>query len=595
MATCLPTVTYTGQVPVAGGDRAVCPWGIYTLQDGTVLVQCTEDGQWQALVAMLGDPDWGTSRCSTPRRGVRAGRRGRGARRRGRGRVHGRGVPDPPTPPACRRGGSTRPRRCWPGSSCARGVRSASLDSRRASPPRRRRRRCASAAWRRRAAASPSRAAPSTTVASTGRRAPPMPGRSPATAPLAGLRVIDMTWVWAGPFSAMQLAQLGAEVIKIESRSRIDVTRRLGPFVDEAAGHRPIRLLQPVQPGQAEHLPRPDHHRGRAVLGRLLAQADVVVDNMRAGALGRMGFDDARLRQLNPAIVGDVDDRVRRVRPRARPAGLRLADRRAGRRHRGDRPVGGGPTEVPMSLPDPCAGLHAAIGTLGALYRRAPPASAATWSARCSRRGSPPCRGACWRQRRGPTARRPGPATTSCPHGAFPCAGEYAWVAIAVDGDDEFAALARASVVRSSPPTSGSPRWPSAGHEAELEEIVPAGRRPGPRRRLAALGRPASRRRRCGRWTRSWRASTCRARLLHHARAPGGRRPAARRSAMAAVALADAGRRARRRCLGQHTAQVMRDVLGLTTTRSPTSPPAASSPDGRRRNGASSRRDGRAT
>ena len=59
MATCLPTVTYAGQVPVAGGNRAVCPWGIYTLQDGTVLVQCTEDGQWQALVSMLGDPDWG--------------------------------------------------------------------------------------------------------------------------------------------------------------------------------------------------------------------------------------------------------------------------------------------------------------------------------------------------------------------------------------------------------------------------------------------------------------------------------------------------------------------------------------------------------
>ena len=59
MATCLPTVTYAGQVPVAGGNRAVCPWGIYTLQDGTVLVQCTEDGQWRALVSMLGDPDWG--------------------------------------------------------------------------------------------------------------------------------------------------------------------------------------------------------------------------------------------------------------------------------------------------------------------------------------------------------------------------------------------------------------------------------------------------------------------------------------------------------------------------------------------------------
>ena len=55
----LPTVTYAGLVPVAGGARGVCPWGIYECRDGAFLVQCTEDGQWRALVKMLGDPDWG--------------------------------------------------------------------------------------------------------------------------------------------------------------------------------------------------------------------------------------------------------------------------------------------------------------------------------------------------------------------------------------------------------------------------------------------------------------------------------------------------------------------------------------------------------
>ena len=67
MATALPTVTYAGLVPVAGGARGVCPWGIYECRDGAFLVQCTEDGQWRALVKMLGDPSGATSRCSRPR------------------------------------------------------------------------------------------------------------------------------------------------------------------------------------------------------------------------------------------------------------------------------------------------------------------------------------------------------------------------------------------------------------------------------------------------------------------------------------------------------------------------------------------------
>ena len=59
MATAVPIVTYSGLVPVAGGTRGVCPWAIYECRDGSFLVQCTEDGQWKALVGMVGDPEWG--------------------------------------------------------------------------------------------------------------------------------------------------------------------------------------------------------------------------------------------------------------------------------------------------------------------------------------------------------------------------------------------------------------------------------------------------------------------------------------------------------------------------------------------------------
>ena len=196
-----------------------------------------------------------------------------------------------------------------------------------------------------------------------------------------------MTWVWAGPFAAMQLAHLGADVIKIESRSRVDVTRRLGPFVDEVPGVDRSGYFNQFNQGKRSVCLDPTTAEGKAVLARLLAGADVVIDNMRAGALARMGFDDARLRQLNPDIVAVAMTGYGETGPeRDKLAYGSLIDALAGVTA-ATGPVGGRPTEIPMSLPDPSAGLHAAIGTIAALYRLRTAASAPTWSARWSRRG----------------------------------------------------------------------------------------------------------------------------------------------------------------------------------------------------------------
>ncbi len=76
------------------------------------------------------------------------------------------------------------------------------------------------------------------------------------------------------------------------------MTRRLGPFVDEVPGVDRSGYFNQFNQGKRSVCLDPTTTDGKAVLARLLANADVVIDNMRAGALARMGFDDARLRQL---------------------------------------------------------------------------------------------------------------------------------------------------------------------------------------------------------------------------------------------------------------------------------------------------------
>src|SRR5579883_2538508 len=115
---------------------------------------------------------------------------------------------------------------------------------------------------------------------------------------LTGVRVVDLTRILAGPFCTMLLADMGAEVVKIETPRSGDPVRRQGAIRDGlswyfAAFNRNKRSL-------TLNL---RHEEGRRVLARLIAQSDVLVENFRPGVLARMGFDEARLAALNPALV----------------------------------------------------------------------------------------------------------------------------------------------------------------------------------------------------------------------------------------------------------------------------------------------------
>jgi crotonobetainyl-CoA:carnitine CoA-transferase CaiB-like acyl-CoA transferase len=123
---------------------------------------------------------------------------------------------------------------------------------------------------------------------------PPRPTRPPAL-PLAGLRVVEFTHMVMGPTCGMVLADLGAEVIKVEPIEGDSTRHLLG---------RGRRLLPDVQPQQEEHRDRPAQSpKGRRGLRKLAASADVVSENFKPGTMGKYGLDYAALSRLNPRLI----------------------------------------------------------------------------------------------------------------------------------------------------------------------------------------------------------------------------------------------------------------------------------------------------
>jgi len=120
--------------------------------------------------------------------------------------------------------------------------------------------------------------------------------------PLAGLRVLDLTNVLAGPFACHQLAHLGAEVIKVEAVGRGDLARNLGADAELSKRGMGISFLA-QNAGKASLTLNLKHVQGKAVLKRLVASADVLVENFRPGVMDRLGLGYETLKAENPALI----------------------------------------------------------------------------------------------------------------------------------------------------------------------------------------------------------------------------------------------------------------------------------------------------
>ncbi len=196
-----------------------------------------------------------------------------------------------------------------------------------------------------------------------------MPKPTASKPPLAGYRVLDLTNVLAGPFACHQLAHLGAEVIKVEAPQGGDLARQLGAdaalnqkgmgvsFLAQNAGKRSI-ALDLKKPG------------GKAVLRRLVAGADVLVENFRPGVMQRLGLGYEALLAHNPKLIYCAISGFGQDGPlRDLPAYDQIIQGMAGVMSITGNPAvtGGAPLRVGFPVADTIGGLTAAMAVAAAL------------------------------------------------------------------------------------------------------------------------------------------------------------------------------------------------------------------------------------
>jgi len=194
--------------------------------------------------------------------------------------------------------------------------------------------------------------------------------------PLAGVRVIDLTWVWAGTFCSLQLAHLGAEVIRLESALRPDLYRRLPIFPTDMnlpegeEGLNRSGMFNQWNQGKrsvAVNLAMPE---GIELVKAFVAEADVVVQNFGTGVLERLGLGYAQLQSVNPKIILASISGYGQSGPLKNymgygPAMPPLTGLSAATGY-----LDGGPEEFGLSMPDPTAGVTAALAVVQALNNK---------------------------------------------------------------------------------------------------------------------------------------------------------------------------------------------------------------------------------
>jgi len=189
------------------------------------------------------------------------------------------------------------------------------------------------------------------------------------SSPLKGLKVLELARVLAGPWVGQTLADLGADVIKVESPDGDD-TRRWGPPWVEQDGERSAAYYHACNRGKRSIVADFRTDEGKAIVQRLAAQSDVLVENFKHGGLAKYGLDYAALNKLNPSLVYCSITGFGQTGPYADLAGYDFIIQGMSGLMDITGEADGAPQKVGIAIADLLTGLYGVIGIQAALAAR---------------------------------------------------------------------------------------------------------------------------------------------------------------------------------------------------------------------------------
>lgn len=274
---------------------------------------------------------------------------------------------------------------------------------------------------------------------------------------LDGLKIADFSWVGAGPRATKDLADNGATVIKIESARRLDLGRRSPPFAGDPRDYDGSAFFAQTNTSKQSVTINLGDPRGVDIARRLIAWADVVVENFGPGYMERIGLDYATLREIRPDVILASVSVAGRQGPMA---GFRGYGNSAAA-HSGHAALTGWPGRDPHMPPlaygDVVAPMFATVAILAALEYRARTGEGQHLDVS---QVEPMVHVIADLYADPPASKPANSDPLMAPHDVFPCQGTDAWVAIAVAEEAQWQALC---TILGAPDLITDPRFATRG------------------------------------------------------------------------------------------------------------------------------------